>query len=58
VSTFTFRRRGGHEETVEADRVKFHPGHVAFYEADWTLVIAVRNEQVNDLREQPETRRD
>jgi hypothetical protein len=54
VTAYRFRRWGGRTETVRADRVVFMPGHVVFYKADWTLVLAVRNDQINDIREIPE----
>lgn len=54
MTEYRFRRWGGRTETVHADRVAFMPGHVVFYKADSTLVLAVHNAQIHDLRELPE----
>ncbi len=47
--TWRYRTWGGSPATVVADRVEFHPGHVAFFDSEGSIVLAESNASVNEL---------
>lgn len=58
LRTFTWRDWGGHHHTIKANYINFTGGHVAFWvdrepPACDQLVLAARNEQINNLMEEP-----
>lgn len=40
-----------YEEVVDADEIKFEPGHVVFYDGMGMIVKAIRNSEVLDVRD-------
>lgn len=49
---FTYKTWGGHKRSVEARRAFFAPDHVVFYDLDQVIVLAERNVDVRELRQE------
>ena len=52
--TFEYRTWSGSTKRVEADRVEFAPAHVVFRLLDHSIVVAEKNDNVNELTQLPE----
>lgn len=58
---YEYTRWGGRLSCVNADRVEFHPAHVAFVRVarySTAIILAERNEQVGELRQVSKCTRD
>lgn len=50
---YTWTTPEGDEQTIEAPYASFEPDHIAFREQDGTLIRAIRNKDVVELRRTP-----
>jgi flagellar biogenesis protein FliO len=55
VTVYEFETWSGIKQQVTAAKVVFKPGHVLFLTVDDQLVLGERNQNVNHLRQLPET---